>query len=95
MVASREHQRFLLPPAFALPSYHCAEQDYINAELLDSFRAGTVKVRLIDQRFNWMNWMDIGFQRAPADAFLHWAGSQDRCKRPSQMHEWAARFPWP
>lgn len=74
-VASRCHRELLLPPATPIKPGHCAEQDWVNARLLDGSVAGSVRVARIDRRCNWQNWTDPGFKAAPPDAVLHWSGA--------------------
>lgn len=96
-VASREHQYLLAPPDGPIRPGHCAEQDLINARVLDGFLAGEVKVRLLDRRANWQSWQDHKFRSSTADAILHWSGSgSSRVSRVEQMAKWAAKYPpWP
>lgn len=95
-VVPRAYRHLLLPPEKPIRPGHCAEQDLVNARVLDGFLEGRVKVRLLDRRGNWQNWQDHGFRAAPPDAVLHWSGAGGaRPSRAEQIREWAAREPWP
>ena len=74
IVASAEHRPLLLPPAFPMPANHCAEQDWINGQILAAVQAGQAKLRILDPRCNWQSWQRT-FLAAPKDAILHFSGS--------------------
>lgn len=81
LVASREHQPFLLPPDHPLKPGHNEEQDALNARLHDATLAGTVKYRLLDRRSNWQSWCSApDFADAPHDALLHFSGGGEMRK---------------
>lgn len=93
-VVPRSYQHLLLPPEGPIQPAHCAEQDLINARVLDGFLAGEVKVRLLDRRANHQNWTDPGFRAATPDAILHWSGSsRERVSRAERIKEWARKYP--
>lgn len=70
-VIPKEARHLFLPPDFALPPTHLAEQHLLNARLLD----GAFPVALLDRRCNWQNWTDWTWANAPDDAVLHWSGA--------------------
>jgi hypothetical protein len=88
MVIPRSAADLFKPPTFPLTAGHTAEQDTINARVLDSGHP----YRLLDRRCNWQYWTSNLLDDAPDDAILHWSGaSQDT--RLGQLREWARRFP--
>lgn len=94
LVVPARYRDLLLPPTEPIKPGHCAEQDLVNARVLDGFLDGRVKVRLLDRRSNHQSWTDWGFKAATSDALLHWSGAgKDRKTRPAQIAEWAARHP--
>ncbi len=87
MVVPRKYQHLVMPPTKPILVHQLSEQNHTNALALDS----GANIRLIDRRCNWMHWIDTGFNYAPDNAILHFAGMSGDA-RLSLMRKFAEPF---
>lgn len=85
MVFSRAHRKAFVPPDRPFPAFHCSEQHWWTARLLST----NTPVRCLPRTCNWMRW--AGFDNAPREAVLHFAGQDERLSRLEEMSRHAGR----
>lgn len=83
MVVPWKFRHFIDAPYQPILVHQLSEQNHSNARLLD----GNAKIRMLDKRCNWMHWIR-GFDEAPDDAILHFAGMSGEA-RLSAMRQFA------